>query len=376
MKCLAILLAAGESRRFGKDKIWLDLEQRPVWKWSFDTFLNHPLVDGVAIVGPRHFLEDFQKHAAEAVFIAEGGATRQESAYNGLKAAAEQYDLILFHDAARPFISNALITKIIDTAKLKGAACPGTPLTDTIKQKQDGIYKTVQREQYTAVQTPQAALRSHWLRAHQTSGAVMTDDVSLLETLGIYAEIVPGDKENIKLTTKEDYEHALRKISMPEIRTGLGYDIHSFSQEPNRPLFLGGVLFEGEQGLEGHSDADVVLHAVVDALLGAAGLGDIGLHYPNTDPRWKNADSKIFLKETAKRLQDENWQIINIDITVLAEHPKVMRRKEDIRTRISNEVGLDPSRINLKATTNEKLGAIGRGEGIAAFSVATIRRWV
>ena len=204
----------------------------------------------------------------------------------------------------------------------------------------------------------------------------MTDDVSLLETLGIYAEIVPGDKENIKLTTKEDYEHALRKISMPEIRTGLGYDIHPFSKEPNRPLFLGGVLFEEEQGLEGHSDADVILHAVVDALLGAAGLGDIGLHYPNTDPQWKNADSKIFPKETAKRLQDENWQIINIDITVLAEHPKIIRRREDIRTRISNEVGLESSRINLKATTNEKLGAIGRGEGIAAFSVATIRRWV
>lgn len=376
MKCLTILLAAGESRRFGKDKLWLKLQDQPVWKWCYEAFSNHPLVDAVGIVGPLEAHEKFRSFAPDAAFIAEGGLTRKESAWKGLQAAGEAFDLILFHDAARPFISKKLIARVIEETKAKGAACPGVPITDTIKQKQEGWYQTIDRDQLVAVQTPQGAYRKHWSLAHQNTSLLATDDATLLELAGINVEIITGEKENIKLTTQEDYEFALRKMSSPDIRTGLGYDIHPFSKDLNRLLYLGGVFFEGHIGLEGHSDADVVLHAVVDALLGAAGLGDIGQHYPNTEPEWKNVSSKVFLKETAKRLYDLGWQILNIDISVLAEHPKIIYRKEEMIEAISKEVELERSKINMKATTNEKLGAIGRGEGIAAFAVATIRRWV
>lgn len=376
MRCLAILLAAGESRRFGKDKIWLNLQDQPVWKWSYGTFLNHPLVHAVGIVGPQQRHNEFRALAPGAEFIIEGGSTRKESAYKGLQAANEEFDLVLFHDAARPFISKELIARVIEATKARGAACPGIAITDTIKQKQKDSYHTIDRDQLVAVQTPQGAYRKHWLLAHQNVLLSATDDTMLLEAAGINPEIVPGEKENIKLTTQEDYELALIKMSAPDIRTGLGYDIHSFSKDPSRPLYLAGVLFEGNIGLEGHSDADVVLHAVVDALLGAAGLGDIGQHYPNTEPEWKDVSSKIFLKETIKRLQTQGWQILNIDISVLAEHPKIICRKKEMIEQIAKEIGLECSKINMKATTNEKLGAIGRGEGIAAFAIATIRRWV
>jgi 2-C-methyl-D-erythritol 4-phosphate cytidylyltransferase/2-C-methyl-D-erythritol 2,4-cyclodiphosphate synthase len=194
--------------------------------------------------------------------------------------------------------------------------------------------------------------------------------MALLEALGVHTTFVDGEDTNFKLTTPAD----LNKIPM-EYRTGLGYDIHSFSTDPDRPLWLGGVEFPNDKpGLEGHSDADALLHAVVDSLLGAASLGDIGVHYPPTDPQWKNVSSLIFLQETGMILKEKGWSIVNIDSTVLAERPKVMARRQEICEAIARALDISPDRVSVKATTNEKLGAIGREEGIAAFATATLRR--
>ena len=193
--------------------------------------------------------------------------------------------------------------------------------------------------------------------------------MALLEIAGIRPVAVQGDLENVKITTVKD----LKGRGQWETRTGHGYDIHRFSTDPARELWLGGVKFEGI-GLEGHSDADVVIHAIVDALMGAAGLGDIGEHFPNTDSRWKDEPSATFLKETAQMLSRSGWEVVNIDVSVLAERPKLSPRREEVRSVVAGILGIDVARVGIKATTNEGLGAIGRGEGVAAFAVATIKR--
>jgi 2-C-methyl-D-erythritol 4-phosphate cytidylyltransferase/2-C-methyl-D-erythritol 2,4-cyclodiphosphate synthase len=186
--------------------------------------------------------------------------------------------------------------------------------------------------------------------------------------------LVPGEPGNFKITTPEDFLRAQGALGMSETRSGFGYDIHPFSEDAERALWLGGVHFPGHPGLEGHSDADVLLHAVTDSLLGAAALGDIGQHFPNTDPQWRGKASSHFLRHAATLLQAEGWSVVNIDATVVAESPKVMKRASEIRMAIADAVGCDAARVSVKATTNERLGSIGRSEGIAAFATATIRR--
>ncbi len=307
----------------------------------------------------------------EVTAAVQGGGTRQESVRAGLRALPEGTEFVLIHDGARPFISQDLIARVIQSTQEHGAATPALAVTDTIRQGN----KTLDRSQLHAVQTPQGFRVSDLLKAYENPQPA-TDDAGLMDQAGFPVALVEGDRRNIKLTTIEDYELALRMIQViPETRTGLGYDIHAFSQDPTRPLWLGGVQFEGAPGLEGHSDADALLHAVVDALLGAAGMGDIGLLYPNTDPEWKDVRSTRFLEETAARLRAEAWEIVHLDATILAEVPKVMPRSHDIKQAIALATGIDPGCVSIKATTNEKLGAIGRSEGIAAMAVATIRRF-
>jgi 2-C-methyl-D-erythritol 4-phosphate cytidylyltransferase/2-C-methyl-D-erythritol 2,4-cyclodiphosphate synthase len=223
------------------------------------------------------------------------------------------------------------------------------------------------------MQTPQAARADLFRTAYASIDKDFTDDLDVLQNAGIPFTLVAGDPTNFKVTTPADWQRAASLLGPPETRTGIGYDVHPFSQDKSRTLYLGGVAFPDTPALDGHSDADVLLHAVTDALLGAASLGDIGQHFPNTDPEWKGKPSLHFLRHAKDLLKARSWRIVNIDITLIAEFPKVMKKADEIRTTISAALDLELHRVSVKATTNERLGSIGRGEGIAAFAVATIR---
>lgn len=364
MSVFAVLLAAGESRRFdgAGNKLLQRLPGgRRVWEASFDALRNHPKVDGVGIVGSD---ESFAK--ANADFVVPGGATRCESSLIGVRQAPSGA-LVLVHDAARPWASQQLISTVIEGAKQSGACVPVVPVIDTLKSVEDGVVgRTVDRSKLYCAQTPQAAIREPLLEALFASPDA-TDEASALEFAGITVAAVPGEPANKKVTTRGDLPQGLLISS-----TGTGFDIHAFSADPNRKLMLGGVHFKGSRGLEGHSDADVLLHALTDALLGAIGGGDIGVLFPNTDPANKNVDSMTFVRRARDLVCDAGGSIVSIDLTLLAEAPKLGEKRAEIRKRISQELGLSERRINIKATTMEGLGAIGRSEGIAAMAAATV----
>jgi 2-C-methyl-D-erythritol 4-phosphate cytidylyltransferase / 2-C-methyl-D-erythritol 2,4-cyclodiphosphate synthase len=374
VRTCAVLLAAGAGARFGGDKVTAPLGDRPVWRWSFDRFHGHPDVDGVGIVASTANLEEIRAQAPDALFVVEGGANRRESSRIGAQSVPPGTEIVLIHDAARPFCGAGLIGRVVRAAIECGAAAPGVRILDTVREVDGEITRVLDRDRLVAMQTPQGARLDLLLRAHREVELDVTDDLALLEATGVRPQIVEGERENFKITLPEDWERARRKIGGQEHRTGLGYDVHAFSKDPDRPLVLGGVGFEGAQGLEGHSDADVLLHAAVDALLGAAALGDIGQHFPNTDPRWKDEPSTTFLEHARHLLGAEGWRIVHLDIAVLAERPKIMGRAEEMRETIASHLQIETSRVSVKATTNEGLGAIGRGEGIAAFATATITR--
>ncbi|HRJ27020.1 MAG TPA: 2-C-methyl-D-erythritol 4-phosphate cytidylyltransferase [Fimbriimonadaceae bacterium] len=376
MKVLAVVLAAGRSERFGQDKLRLDLGGKPVWRWSFDALLQHPRIDGVGLVVATDHVQATLSGVPEAAFVVEGGATRQASTAAALAALPETAEWVLIHDGARPFLSAALIERLLDAAQESGASFPALAVSDTIKQHNGVHFRTLDRAELVAVQTPQVARVWDLRQALASASPEMTDDMVMLEAMGRTPQAVPGDPQNFKLTTPEDFQRAQAMLRPVETRTGFGYDIHRFSTDPARSLWLGGLLFPGVIGLEGHSDADVLLHAVVDALLGAANLGDIGLLYPNTDPRWKNQSSSLFVQETRELLKGENWVVSNLDMTVLAERPKIMVRRNEIIERVADLMQIEPQRVSIKATTHEGLGAIGRGEGIVAQAVATIQKFV
>lgn len=373
MKVAAVILAAGSGTRFGGDKARASLAGKPLWRWSFDALSRHPRVDAVGLVVPEAATEEYRKEAPDAAFVVAGGADRTSSARIGLSQTPSDCDVVLVHDAARPFPSEAVIDRVIDAALRSGAAAPGLPVTDTVKRVQAGTVRTVDRDGLWTVQTPQGFRRELLLRAYEAMRGSATDDLSAAEALGVAPEIVPGNPDNLKVTHPEDLEIAHRLARpAPGVRTGLGYDIHRFSNDPGRCLVLGGVRFEGSPGLDGHSDADALLHAVTDALLGAASLGDIGQHFPNTDPRWRAAPSETFLARARELLKDSGWSVWNIDVALVAERPKVMPRSAEMRANLARILEIPADRVGLKATTNERLGAIGRGEGIACFAVATI----
>lgn len=362
----AVILAAGSSIRFGSDKLSIQIGGEPVWLRSYRAFRTHPEVAFCGIVTSADRVEAVKAACPDADFVVAGGETRQESARNGVLQLPCEFALI--HDAARPFVSASLISSVIAAARERGASCPALPVTDTIKQSKGDQVETLHRPDLHAVQTPQAARVADLLRAYDENPDNATDDLAILERFGIFPLFVPGDFANIKITRPNDLPNQM------ETRTGLGYDIHAFSHDPERRMFLGGVEFDDRPGLEGHSDADVLLHAVTDALLGSIGADDIGVHFPNTDPRWKNVSSLEFLRHAAQILKESGWSVVNLDSTVLAERPKIMVRRMEIREKIAQAIGIDIERVSVKATTQEKLGAIGRGEGIAAFATATVAR--
>lgn len=353
------------------DKAWVQHQGRPLWARSLATFAQHPEIETTGLVVASGRTDEARALAPEAGFVVSGGASRQESSRLGLAAMPGGIDAVLVHDAARPFVTRDLIDRVIKGIRLAGAACPVVPVVDTVKSVgEGGTLIGIDRSRLVAAQTPQGALKSI-LEPALALESEATDEAGLIEASGRKVMMVEGDPENIKITHPGDLS---RLVGAAEVRTGLGYDIHAFSEDPERPLFLGGVEFEHRPGLEGHSDADVLIHAVVDALLGAAALGDIGQLYPNSDSRWRGASSLVFLEGAKRALTDHGWEPVHIDATVVATRPQVMPKSQEIRATLALALGIEAGRVSVKATTNEGLGSLGRGEGIAAWATATIRR--
>ena len=302
-----------------------------------------------------------------------GGATRQDSVRAGLEALESSApDVVLVHDAARPLIPPGTIPALLAALEHAAGAIPAVPVADTLKRVADGlIIATVPREGLFRAQTPQAFRFPVLLAAHRSDIAGATDDASLLEAIGERVAIVPGSEDNIKLTYAEDLARLERAMTGPLFpRVGTGFDVHVL--EAGRPLMLCGVAVPHDKGLAGHSDADVGIHALCDAIYGALAEGDIGRHFPPSEAAWKDADSARFLAHAAERIAARGGRLANADVTLICERPKIAPHAAAMATRLAAILGVDPSRISVKATTTEKLGFTGRGEGIAAQAVATV----
>ena len=367
----AIIVAAGASRRMGFDKLSYRLpDGRTVLETSCALFAAHPAVDELVLVagGNRPQCEAIAAACPKPCTVVQGGATRADSVRSGLAAAKGQ--LVAIHDAARPFASAEIITAALQAAAESGAAAPAVPVKDTIKvADQDGkVVATPDRAMLYAVQTPQCFDRALYLQALETvsgeKASLVTDDCSLFELAGLPVTLTAGDYANLKITTKEDLQKE------KTMRIGHGYDVHRLVED--RKLILGGVEVPYEKGLLGHSDADVLLHAVMDAVLGAAALGDIGQHFPDTDPAYKGADSLALTREVAKIIAAHGYKVGNIDATILCQRPKLAPHIPAMRQNIADAFGLPLDAVSVKATTEEHLGFTGEGLGIAAHAVALI----
>ncbi len=309
-----------------------------------------------------------------------GGATRQASVRAGLEALAPRKpDIVLIHDAARPFASAGLIARAIAAAEKTGAAIPALPVTDTVKTVDaDGhVDKTLDRNTLRLVQTPQgfafpAILDAH-RRAHAKGREDFTDDAALAEWAGMKVSVFAGEPGNIKITNAEDFARAeaMQFAALSDVRTGTGIDVHAFG--PGDHVTLGGIRIPHDRALTGHSDADVALHALIDAILGALADGDIGAHFPPSDPQWRGASSDRFLAFAVERVKARGGRIAHLDLTIVCEAPRIGPHRDAMRARIAELAGIDVSRVAVKATTSEKLGFTGRGEGIAAYATATVR---
>jgi 2-C-methyl-D-erythritol 4-phosphate cytidylyltransferase / 2-C-methyl-D-erythritol 2,4-cyclodiphosphate synthase len=318
---------------------------------------------------------------ARLLTAAIGGASRQESVRNGLEALANLPSpprIVLIHDAARPFASPALVARAIGAARDHGAAAPGLPLADTVKEIDAAhrVLATPERARLRAVQTPQAFGFELILAAHRAAAAAaqeFTDDAMIAEHAGCAVRLFEGDAANYKLTTPEDFLRATAQLigALPDVRMGQGFDVHAFAEGDH--VWLGGVTIPHSHSLAGHSDADVLAHAVTDAILGAIAEGDIGSHFPPSDPQWKGAASKLFLAHAAKLVRARGGLIAHVDATVICEAPKIGPHREAIRASLAAILEVEPGRVAVKATTTERLGFTGRREGIAAMALATVR---
>ena len=381
----AVLVAAGSSTRMGFDKLSFDLGGETVVQRSIRAFAECPLVDEIVLVAGknREFLEQQAAACQKPVQVVPGGATRAESAKNGVLAASGE--IVAVHDAARPFVSEAVIEAALNAAALCGAAAPAVPVKDTVKTAKRGDGKTVpegcsvtetpDRSTLYAVQTPQCFDRAAYLAAldelDEEKARLVTDDCSLFELTGRPVQLTQGDYANLKITTREDLPRPEQKEGT-NMRSGHGYDVHRLVE--GRKLILGGVEVPFEKGLLGHSDADVLAHAVMDAVLGAAALGDIGKHFPDTDPEYFGADSLKLARRVAEILHENGWKIENIDSTILCQRPKLAAYIPAMREKLAEAFGLPVDAVSVKATTEEHLGFTGEGLGIAAHAVALIEK--
>jgi 2-C-methyl-D-erythritol 4-phosphate cytidylyltransferase / 2-C-methyl-D-erythritol 2,4-cyclodiphosphate synthase len=326
------------------------------------------MYEGAVVTLPQSLRERLLPHAT-------GADTRQRSVLAGLTALRPHMrgdDIVFVHDAARPFVSMDLLTRLMDALVLHDAVIPVVPVTDTIKcLGADGTLASgPERSLLRAAQTPQAFRFDLLLEAHyKSTHLTVTDDAAVMERLGITVQTVEGEYENIKLTTADDLRQAEARMMMGETRTGFGFDVHAFGE--GNHLWLGGVRIPHDRGIIAHSDGDVILHALTDAILGTMADGDIGTHFPPSDLRWQGASSDTFLRFAVQKLQQRNGTLTLIDVTLLAESPRIGDWRDTIRTRIAEIAEIDIARVSLKATTTERLGFLGRAEGIAAQAVAT-----
>jgi 2-C-methyl-D-erythritol 4-phosphate cytidylyltransferase/2-C-methyl-D-erythritol 2,4-cyclodiphosphate synthase len=413
MHVTAIIAAGGRGHRLGnaEPKQLLSIGGRPILERSIAAFASHPSIDAIVVALPKEladeppaYLRSAQASARQGLgkplSIVAGGVRRQDSVANAFAAVDRHSDVIVIHDAARPFASADLIARTVAAAAESGAAVAAVQSRDTVKRATEGssvvsgfsrtVSETLARDTIYLAQTPQAFQRDILRRALEIGardGVDATDEAALVELAGLPVRLVDGDASNIKITTLEDMalgeaiaardnpQSATRRlqVALPARtgRAGTGYDLHRLVA--GRPLILGGVTIPAERGALGHSDADVVCHAVTDAILGAAGLGDIGRRFPDSDPRWKDASSIGLLRNVVALVREQGFEIGNVDVTVILEAPKIRDHVDAMRASVAAALGIDVARVSVKGKTNEGVDAVGRGEAIAAHAIALIR---
>jgi len=378
MSVAAIIVAAGRGERLGasQPKQFVDLGGRTMLQRSVAAFDAHPEVNAIVVVLPEAMVTDGPSHVGATnrpCRCVAGGARRQDSVRLGLAALDPAMDIVLVHDAARPFVTPDVIDRVIAETRARGAAVPALQARETVKRVRPGatvVAETVPRGEVWLAQTPQGFRRSV-LDAAMARGATVdaTDEAMLAEQAGLPVGVVPGDPGNLKITSADDLARA-RAALAGTARVGTGYDLHRLVD--GRPLTLAGVLVATERGPFGHSDGDVIAHALIDALLGAAALGDIGGHFPDSDPQWKDAAGLDLLSRAVRVVSAAGWSVANADVTVILERPKLAQHLPAIRTTLAGVLGVRIDQVSVKAKTNEGLDATGRGEAIAAHAVALL----
>ena len=378
MQNVALIVAAGRGERFGGTlpKQYAGLNGMPVLRRSILAFANHPAVDAVRVVidSADHELYLDATAGLELLPPVVGAATRQATVRNGLESLADLAPArVLIHDAARPLVSGAVIDRVVRALATHAAVLPVVPVVDTLKRVAgQTVTGEADRSHLARAQTPQGFRFADILAAHRAvGGGSYTDDTAIAAAAGLEVVTVEGEERNLKLTLPDDLQTAERLIgSGTRWRTGLGLDVHAFA--PERPLILCGVRVPHELGLAGHSDADVAFHAITDAILGTIAAGDIGSHFPPSDPQWRDADSARFLRHAAALLAERGGRIENVDVTIVCERPKIGPHRAAMAARCGEVLGIAADRVSIKATTSERLGFTGRGEGIAAQAVVSV----
>jgi 2-C-methyl-D-erythritol 4-phosphate cytidylyltransferase/2-C-methyl-D-erythritol 2,4-cyclodiphosphate synthase len=379
----AIIAAGGRGARFGGDrpKQLLTLAGRPILQRSVEAFLQSDRITDLVVALPPDLAADppaYLRGAAKPIAIVDGGSRRQDSVANAFARASQRADIVAVHDAARPLVTAEVIARTIDAAAAHGAAIAALPATDTVKRgdARRVIVGTLPRAEIYLAQTPQT-FRTAVLRDALTlaGGEEATDEAMLAERAGHPVTLVDGDTRNFKITTADDLAAAERLLGASArgvLRIGNGYDLHRLVE--GRPLVLGGVTIPFEKGLIGHSDADAVCHAATDAILGAAGAGDIGRHFPDTDPRWKNADSLKLLARAGEVVVEAGYRVLNVDLVVIAQRPKLVPHVDAMRANLARAIGIAVEQVSVKGKTNEGVDSMGAGESIAVHAVALVER--
>lgn len=385
-----ILLSAGSSSRMGgRKKEYLPLEKGTVLSECAKKFLDTDFFSVIVVVVPKNDEENaknalfadssiHEKLNSAQIFYTAGGSTRQQSVFNGLKLLATlntPISVVLIHDGARPFVSTETIKETLFAAQKFGAAVPGLTPVDTQKtvDKDGFILQHLQRSSMVAVQTPQGFDFQKLLQAHkkaQNDKNEYTDDTEIWEKYIGKVKVTKGNPENKKITFPKDYEK--KEMNISTIRTGLGYDLHRLKE--GRKLLLGGVEFDFEKGEDGHSDGDVLLHAITDALLGASSMGDIGSFFPPEDSKWKDADSKVLLATVWNKIKEKNWQLENLDCVIKLEKPKFLPKRNEVISSIAKILDVNEDKIFVKAKTGEKLGDVGKSEAVEVWCTCLLSK--
>lgn len=375
MPTAALIVAAGRGTRAGGEiaKQWQNLAGKRVIDWTVAAFEKHPQIDQIAIVYSTDDAAQVSGFKASGHLCVTGGETRDASVRKGLEALSDVApDLVLIHDAARPCISMRVINNVLDALKTNPGAAPALAVSDALWRGKDGaVSDTLDRTGLYRAQTPQGFHFDAIVAAHNAHEGRAADDVAVARAAGLRVAIVEGDEANLKITRRPDFERAEMLLRQKmDIRLGNGFDVHRFGEGDH--VTLCGIKVPHDRSLQGHSDADVGMHAVTDAIYGALADGDIGQHFPPSDPQWKGAASEIFLKHAVDLAAERGYRVGNVDCTLICEHPKIGPHAADMTAKMARLMGLETSQISVKATTSERLGFTGRGEGIASLATVTL----